>query len=388
MKKIIFITTTRADYGLLAPFIKSSLSIPDIKTELVVTGTHLLEKYGSTISEIIEDKLNIDYKIDIFDEGMGKYSISSYMATTLDKFSDFFSNNRPDYVALLGDRFEILSIAIAAYNQKIPIIHFYGGENTEGANDEAYRHAISKLSYLHFTSTEDHRKRVIQLGEHPSTVYNIGAIGIENLHNVKIRSIEELSIMLGINLVNPYAVVTYHPETLADIDPIEQIEIILSTCSNTKKFNFIFTKSNIDTGGYEINTFLEKNIPLTENCFLFDSLGIENYLSLVSNASFVLGNSSSGLIEVPSFKMATINIGDRQKGRLQASSVINCKLDEKSIKDAISIVMSKPKEFYNNVINPYGDGKTTKRFLETFKKEMEKKNVSLKKTFYDCEFEL
>jgi GDP/UDP-N,N'-diacetylbacillosamine 2-epimerase (hydrolysing) len=385
MKKITFLTSTRADYGLLAPFIKSSLSISDLKTELVVTGTHLIHKYGYTISEIIKDKLKIDYKINIFNAGFNHSSITSYMANTLEKFSEFFAYSKPNYVALLGDRFEILSIALAAYNLKIPIIHFYGGETTEGANDEAYRHAISKLSYLHFTSTEYYRKRVIQLGEHPSTVYNIGAIGIENINNAKTLSIKELSLLLGINLVKPYAVVTYHPETLGDIHPKEQIKTILSACSSIKEINFIFTKSNIDTGGYEINSYLEKNISLNANCFLFDSLGVENYLSLVSNASFVLGNSSSGLIEVPSFKIATINVGDRQKGRLQAKSVVNSKLDEKSIIDAIYFVLSRPKNFYNNVINPYGDGNTTKKFLEVFKKEIKKNSVTIKKKFYDYE---
>jgi GDP/UDP-N,N'-diacetylbacillosamine 2-epimerase (hydrolysing) len=268
---------------------------------------------------------------------------------------------------------------------KIPIIHFYGGETTEGANDEAYRHAITKLSHLHFTSTEFYRKRVIQLGEHPSSVYNIGAIGVENIKNSRKLSIQELSNLLGINLVKPFALVTYHPETLGDIDPIDQIKTIFTVCSSFKDINFIFTKSNIDTGGYEINSFLEKNIPYSGNCFLFDSLGVENYLSLLSYAIFVLGNSSSGLIEVPSFKIPTINVGDRQKGRLQAKTIINSKLDEKCIKDSILSVLNSPKHIFRNIVNPYGDGNTTIKFLKVFKKEVKKSNVNLKKTFYTCE---
>jgi GDP/UDP-N,N'-diacetylbacillosamine 2-epimerase (hydrolysing) len=388
MKKIIFISSTRADYGLIAPFIKSSLSITNLKTEFVVTGTHLLPKFGNTINEILLDKVKIDHTVDIFDNETSDYSISNSMAKTLDKFSIFFSNNKPDYLAILGDRFEILSIAISAFNHKIPIIHFYGGETTEGATDEGYRHAISKLSYLHFTSTENHRKRVIQLGEDPSTVFNIGAIGVENIQNVKIRTIKELNLSLNIKLTSPYAVVTYHPETLVDIDPVDQIKIILSVCSSRKDIIFIFTKSNIDFGGLEINNYLENNIPLHNNIYLFDSLGLENFLSLVSHSNFVLGNSSSGLIEVPSFKVPTINLGNRQKGRLQAKSIINCKIDEKAINEAINFVLRQDKNTYSNIINPYGNGNTTKNFIEIIKKELLKTHINLEKKFFDCDFKI
>lgn len=387
MKTILFITSTRADYGLISPFYKSFRDINNVEAQLLVTGTHLLPDYGSTIDEILSDNVKIDYIVKIFEGDISMKTTSEHIAYALSKFSQFFQSNKPDYVAILGDRFEILSFAIAAYNSKIPILHFYGGESTEGAADEAYRHMITKLSYYHFTSTPEHRKRVIQLGEDPLRVFNIGAIGIDNIINMKKHSLSELNDILGIKLTKPFSIVTFHPETLKTVDILKQVNTLFDTCKRHENVQFIFTKSNADQGGQIINQFLEdKMTKQSSNCFMFDSLGTKIYLSLLSHASFVIGNSSSGLIEAPSFMIPTINIGDRQKGRLQSNSIINCNLESKELDNAILKALSFTAEAKNRIINPYGDGKATQRFNLYIKQIVKNDNICYMKKFYDCEF--
>ena len=229
MKKIFFVTTTRADFGLLRPFIDVVKSDSQFEVRLIVSGTHLLKNYGETINEIITSGINADYIIEIFDEQIDKHTTSFYMGSTLMSFDKFFDSNTPDYVVILGDRFEMLAIAIAAYNKKIPIIHLYGGETTEGATDEAYRHAITKLSNLHFTSTEEYKRRVIQLGENPSTVHNIGSIGVENVLKCNFYSREEVSNLLNMDLTRPFSVVTFHPETLNSEFSLNHLKITIET---------------------------------------------------------------------------------------------------------------------------------------------------------------
>ena len=385
----MFVTSTRAEYGLLKPFIIKLNTNERIKVKLVTTGTHLLKEHGNTYNEIIKDGLSIYKKINIFNNMVSRKTSSDVMSTAISKFSRFFEKSKPEYLVLLGDRFETLAIAIAAYNNKIPIIHLYGGETTEGALDEAFRHSITKLSYLHFTSTNEHRKRVVQLGESPDKVFNIGAIGIENIRNCDFFSKDELLELLKINLHKPFVIATYHPETLESISPEMQIKNLLDACLQFKDINFIFTKSNADDGGYVINKILEERVKVESNMFLFDSLGQKMYLSALKYAKFVIGNSSSGLIEVPSFKIPTINIGDRQKGRLHAKSVIDCENNVTCIVNAIKQSMSANYlKSLGNYVNPYGNGNTSEIFLSIISSYLNNEAPKLKKMFYDCDFVL
>ena len=289
---------------------------------------------------------------------------------------------------MLGDRYETLAVAIAAMNEKIPIAHLYGGEKTEGAMDDAIRHAITKLSYIHFTSTDEYRKRVIQLGEEPSRVYKVGAIGIENILNEKLLSKEELAKDLKIDLSKPYAIATFHPVTLEKNSASKQIRELLEVCREYKDINFIFTKSNADENGRIINKIIEDYEMKNDNIKLFSSLGMTRYLSAVKYSTMIIGNSSSGLLEAPTFKVASINIGDRQKGRIKADSVIDCIAEKTSIKNAIDKAMSiEFKEVLKNTANPYQDLDTSDKIIEVIKKYMLKEKINLKKTFYDMEID-
>jgi GDP/UDP-N,N'-diacetylbacillosamine 2-epimerase (hydrolysing) len=308
------------------------------------------------------------------------------MGLAMISFADYFEKLNPDLLLVLGDRYETLAVATTAMNQRIPIAHLYGGETTEGAIDESIRHAITKLSYLHFTSTNDYRNRVIQLGEHPDRVYNVGAVGIENILYEKQLSKVELENALEIKLSKPYALVTFHPVTLENNSSEKQIESILEVCKEYKKLTFIFTKANADTEGRIINQFIDKYARENENIVAYASLGMRQYLSALKYCSMVIGNSSSGLLEAPSFGIPTINIGDRQKGRLQASSVINCKPMKECILQGIEKATSddfvkKAKE----TVNPYGVGNTSNKVIEVIKEYVLGEKINLKKKFYDVE---
>ncbi len=301
-------------------------------------------------------------------------------------FADYFEKLNPDLLIVLGDRYETLAVAMAGMNKKVPIAHLYGGETTEGAIDESIRHAITKLSYLHFTSTENYRRRVIQLGEHPDRVFNVGAIGIENILNENLIPKEKLGNELKINLTKRYAVVTFHPVTLENESPKTQIESLLDVCKIYKDINFIFTKANADSKGRVINQLIDEYTKVNDNIIAFTSLGMIKYLSALKYCSMVIGNSSSGLLEAPSFGVPTINIGNRQKGRLQASSVINCSPAQEEIKQAIDLALSD--SFIKQAkmtVNPYGNGDTSRKVVETVKEYLLNRKIDLKKKFYDCE---
>jgi GDP/UDP-N,N'-diacetylbacillosamine 2-epimerase (hydrolysing) len=301
-------------------------------------------------------------------------------------FADYFSRLNPDMIVVLGDRYETLAVCCAAMNQRIPIAHLYGGETTEGAVDEAVRHAITKLSYLHFTSTEEYRRRVIQLGEHPNRVFNVGAIGIENILSERLMSKSELEESIGFKLDRPYAVVTFHPVTLEGSNSAEQFKALLEACRKHASMKFIFSKANADADGRVINQLIDEFVKENNNAVAFKSLGMTRYLSALKYCSMVVGNSSSGLIEAPSFKVPTINIGDRQKGRLQASSIINCEPIEEGIDDAINIALSEEfKNIAGSTINPYGDGVTSVKIVDAVMVFLLNDKIDLKKKFYDSE---
>jgi GDP/UDP-N,N'-diacetylbacillosamine 2-epimerase (hydrolysing) len=383
-KKICVVTATRAEYGLLKPLIEGLLAEDDFDVRLAVTGAHLSAEFGSTYHEIEQDGFAIDTKIEILANGNTPSDISKSMACALIGFGDYFAQATPDLLVLLGDRYETIAIALAAMNQRIPIAHLYGGETTEGAMDENIRHALTKLSYLHFTSTEEYRQRVIQLGEQPQRVHTVGALGIENILHEKLLSREELSGALGFPLDKPYAMVTFHPVTLENASAQNQLSEILKAVEHHPEMRFIFSKANADLGGRVINAMLDDYAKNHENIAVFSSLGMNRYLSALKHCAFVLGNSSSGLIEAPSFGIPVINIGDRQKGRLQAQSVINCTPDSKSIDEAVETALSPSFiAMAKQVVNPYGDGHTSDKIIKTIKQVLLQDRIDLKKRFFD-----
>lgn len=390
MKKIISIlTATRAEYGLLSPIIKKLNMVEEFEVKIVATGMHLSHEFGMTYQEIEQDGFTIHKKIEILKDGNTSTGVSKAMGHALFGFSEYFEDLKPDLLIVLGDRYETLAVCCAAMNAKIPIAHLYGGETTEGAIDEAIRHAITKMSYLHFTSTAEYRKRVIQLGESPDRVFQVGAIGIENILNVDLLAKKELEKNLNLKLNKPYAVVTFHPSTLEEENVIKQFNELLKACDEHKELNYIFTKANADVNGGIINKLIDTYALENENVTAFTSLGMLRYLSTLKYCMMVIGNSSSGLIEAPSFGIPTINIGDRQKGRLYSDSVIHCVVDKLAITKSIDIALSKEfQEKAKNTINPYGDGKTSDKIVGIIKDFMLKDKMNLKKQFYNISFEV
>lgn len=379
-------TATRAEYGLLKPLMTKLKNNPKFDMKIIATGAHLSPEFGLTYNDIINDGFEIDKKIEILLSSDTPSSISKSMGLAMIGFADYFAEERPDLLVILGDRYESLAIASAALNERIPIAHLHGGETTEGAIDEAIRHAITKLSYLHFTSTESYKDRVIQLGESPDRVFSVGALGVENILNEQLLTKEELLANLEINDDKPYALITFHPTTLENFTSEEQITNLLEVCRDRNELNFIITKANADSGGRIINQIIDQYTLDNENIYSFTSLGLQRYLSAMKYTSFVGGNSSSGLLEVPSFGIPTVNIGDRQKGRIQANSVINCEPTYEDINNAFDQAINK--DFLDSikyVENPYGDGNTSDKIINMIEDFFENNKIDLKKSFYDLE---
>lgn len=386
MKRITVLTATRAEYGLLSPIIHALIKTKEYDVRVVATGAHLSPEFGLTYKEIEADGINIDRKLEILMSADTPSSISKGMGLAMISFADYFLQRRPDALLVLGDRYETLAVCCAAMNERIPIIHLYGGETTEGAIDEAVRHAITKMSYLHLTSTDEYRKRVIQLGEDPSRVYTVGAVGVENALNQPLLSKKELEASLNIRLNRPYAVVTFHPVTLEGCSAEKQCKELLAALDEHLNMQFIITKANADTNGRIINKLFEEYAQKHNNVTVYNSLGVVRYLSAVKYASMVIGNSSSGLIEVPSFHIPTVNIGDRQRGRLKADSIVDCAPLKEEISNAITKAKSEEmRKFASITTNPYGDGKTTDKILLAIK-QIFQNGIDLKKKFYDIEF--
>lgn len=382
MKKVAVVTATRAEYGLLSPVIKKlrEKENTDFRVDLIVTGTHLSEGYGRTIAEI-EDR--IDHAIQIPVDSATEQDISHNQAETMVKFTQLFIKEKYNGVIILGDRYEMLAIAIAASNSRTPIFHLCGGDTTEGALDEWIRHSITKMSYLHFVTNEDSRKRVIQLGESPNRVFNYGSTSIDNiLHAADMTKAEALqSIGLG---DCKYALCTYHPVTMDNGSVDEQIAAFLTAINSFPSLQFIVTKSNADQGGARINELLDEAKSKIDNIHVYTSLGVKRYLSLMRYAEFVLGNSSSGIIETPAFHVPTVNIGDRQRGRFQSESIINCSEDTDSIIEAMEKAMTTDfRKVCSNVISPYGDGHAAEQIAAKVFEVILEDRIDLKKKFYD-----
>lgn len=382
MKKIAVVTATRAEYGLLSPVIKElrKHESQDLKVDLIVTGTHLSEDYGMTIQEI-DDR--IDHKIIISVKSDTEADISRNQAEVLVKFTDLFLQEHYNAIMLLGDRYETLSVAIAAGNTRTPIFHLCGGDTTEGALDEWIRHAITKISYLHFVTNEESRNRVVQLGEDPERVFNYGSTSIDNI--LRVADMPKIEVLKSIGLEDRrYALCTYHPVTMETGGVDRQVEEFLNAIKAFPQLQFIVTKSNADQGGARINALLDAAANEISNLHVYTSLGIRRYLSLMKYAEFVLGNSSSGIIETPAFQIPTVNIGDRQRGRLRSKSIINCGDSFQEIQNAIYIAMSEEhKEICRSVVSPYGVGNAGELIAKKSVEIICKTTIDLKKKFYD-----
>lgn len=388
MKKICVVTATRAEYGLLRLIIQHIMCNKELELCLVVTGSHLSKDYGYTVKEIENDGFPITEKIDILHSTETEVDICKIMGQANILFGEMYQRQKPDILVVLGDRYELLPICSSAMIFNIPIAHISGGEITEGVIDDSIRHCITKMSYLHFPGCEQYRKRIIQLGEEPCRVFNFGDIGVENVKKMEYLSRLELENFLGISLNTPYASVTFHPVTLDKNSAEKQMLSLIDALKKYPEINFIVTMANADLEGKKINDIVIKNSKLNNNIYCFSSLGIQKYLSLIKYSEFVIGNSSSGIVEAPCFGIPTINIGDRQKGRLRAQSIIDCKPDTISIQNSIDKAMSAEfKKVAKKAKNPYGDGDTSEEIVNTIKNFLIKKERYIQKKFYDIKGE-
>ncbi|MGS2716929.1 UDP-N-acetylglucosamine 2-epimerase [Eionea flava] len=382
MKKICIVTGTRAEYGLLYWLMKGIKQDTNLQLQVIVTGMHLSPEFGFTYKEIEKD-FNIDKKIEMLLSSDTAIGVSKSMGLAQISFSEAYEELNPDLVVLLGDRYEIFSAAAAGMIARIPIAHLHGGETTEGAFDEAIRHSISKMAYWHFTAAEPYRKRVIQLGESPDRVFNVGGLGVENISRLKLLSKKELEDSTGFELAKRNVLVTYHPVTLENSSAKEQFGVILDALDKFSEFGIIFTKANSDTDGRVINQMIDEYVSKNpKKSVAFTSMGQLRYLSTLQYVDAVVGNSSSGLAEAPSFKIATVNIGDRQKGRLRAESVIDCAPTLDDVVQAVEQALSATfKAVLQATVNPYGDGHASLKILSVLKRDLDP--FDLKKTFHD-----
>ena len=382
-KKICVVTGSRAEYGLLYPTIKKIEKDSKLELQLVVTGSHLSKDHGLTVNEVKNDHIKIASLVDLKIVGDSKKNIANYIGLAIQKFARVYEKLEPNYLLILGDRYEIFAAASAAMIFQIPIAHIHGGELTSGLIDEAIRHSITKMSHLHFASTKIYAKRIIQLGENPRNVYHVGAPAIENIKSIKFLSKMRLEKDLNISFAKKNLLVTFHPVTLEQDFGLSQLNnLILAISKLDHQYKVFFTSSNADTGGAIINNVIKKFVSNNPRFTLFKSLGRVRYLNLLVYLDGVIGNSSSGLIEVPSFKIGTINIGNRQAGRIFGNTVIN--VEPKANKILSSIKKLYSKKFRTNIIkskNPYDKGLSSNKIIQILKKRNSENLI--KKEFFD-----
>jgi GDP/UDP-N,N'-diacetylbacillosamine 2-epimerase (hydrolysing) len=382
MRKICIITGTRAEYGLLYWLMKEIELDNNLELQIIATGMHLSSEFGDTYQQIEKDGFIINKKVDMLLSSDSEVGIAKSMGLGVIGFADAFNDLNPDLIVVLGDRFEIFSAVSVAMIAKIPMAHLHGGESTEGAFDESIRHSITKMSHLHFTATEEYKNRVIQLGEQPNRVFNVGGLGIDNINKLKLLSKTDFEKTIDFNFGKKNILVTFHPVTLENSTTKAQFQELLNSIDKLENTKIIFTKANSDTNGRVINSMIDDYVAINDNSIAFTSMGQLNYLSALQFVDVVVGNSSSGLLEVPSFNIATIDIGDRQKGRIKADSVISCKPTENSIDSAFRKSFS---EDFRGVVdgthNPYGSGGASKFIIDIIKDY--DLNGILKKNFYD-----
>lgn len=359
--KIAVVTGSRADYGLLVPVMRAIKTDPRYCLQVIVTGMHLSPEFGNTWDTIVQDGFSIDAKLSMLHRENSSIGVTKSIGEGIIGFADTLSQLKPDLMLVLGDRFEIFAAVQAALIARIPVAHIAGGDTTEGAFDESIRHSITKMAHLHFTTNEQARQRVIQLGENSEHVFNVGSPGIDNIHSMTLMTKVELSRALNVPILERLFVLTLHPATLDPMSAKQQCEILFEALSEYS-FNttLLFTYANADTDGKQINTLIDNYVCHHDSAFVFASLGSHRYYSAVACANAVIGNSSSGLYEAPSLGTATVNIGIRQKGRMRAASVIDCDWNVSDIRAAINKATSLN---MSDVTNPYGDGHSTEKIM-------------------------
>jgi len=379
MKKICVVTGTRAEYGLLYRVMREIEQSERLELQLAVTGMHLSPEFGLTYREIERDGFSIDAKVEMLLSSDTPLGTAKSMSLGVSGFADAFARLAPDAVLVLGDRYEIFAAAQAAYVMGLPVAHIAGGETTEGAVDEGFRHSVTKMSLLHFVSAEPYRTRVIQLGEDPARVFNVGSTGLDYLTRMELPGRDELQRELDFAFGSPLFLVTYHPATLGE--PAESFAQLLRALDRFPEASVIFTYPNSDASGRAIIAMIEEHTASRGNCRAFVSLGQRRYLSALKHADLALGNSSSGLTEAPSFRTPTVNVGVRQQGRLRASSVIDVSPDAGAIEAAIARALSPEfRRIAANTQNPYGAGDASAAIV----RELEKADFSvIRKKFYD-----
>lgn len=382
MKKICIVTGTRAEYGILSGLIRLVQNDPELELQLVVTGMHLSPEFGLTWKEIANDGFPIAKKVEMLLSSDTSVGVVKSMALGQISLAEVFQELTPDIIVLLGDRTETFAAASAALITGIPLAHIHGGEVTKGAYDDAIRHSITKMSHLHFTSAEEYRNRVVQLGENPETVFNVGAPGVDNVLNTQLLGKEELEEKLGIKFKKKNLLITYHPVTLEEDSAGEQFDKVLAALDNLKDTQLIFTKPNSDKGGRIINQKIDKFVKENpDRTAAYTSMGYLGYLSTIPFVDVVVGNSSSGIIEVPVFNTPTVNIGDRQKGRITGPTIFKCVTEKQAIQEAIrrALQFDKTKKWKH----PYGNGTAANQILDIIKKSIP---VKLMKSFYNIKF--
>ena len=382
MKKICAVTGSRAEYGLLRWVMEGIKKSKLLNLQLIVTGMHLLPEFGLTANSIVNDGFNIDKKIEMLLSSDTPVGITKSMGIGLIGFAEALNELKPDLLLVLGDRFEILTAVNAALLARIPIAHIHGGESTEGAIDEAIRHSITKMSHIHFVASRTYKNRVIQLGENPNTVYNVGGLGIDNFIKLNLLDKSSLEKAIEFKLKNKNLLITFHPVTLENNTSKNQMNELLHSLSELKDTGLIFTMPNADTDSRVLFKMIQDFIRKNKNAIVFSSLGQLRYLSCIKYVDAVIGNSSSGLIEVPYLKKPTINIGDRQRGRLKAGTVIDCNPKRLSISKAIKKALSNDfKSKIKDCISPYGNGGGSEKIVKII--EEYNLNDILKKNFYN-----
>jgi len=381
-RKICVVTGTRAEYGLLYWLMKEINANLELELQIIATGMHLSSEFGNTYQQIESDGFVIDKKVDIKLSSDSVVGISKSMGLGMIGFANAFNDLKPDLCIVLGDRFEIFSAVSAAMIAKIPMAHLHGGEATEGLIDEPIRHSITKMSHIHFVAAKEYKNRVIQLGEQPDRVFNVGGLGIDNINKLKLLSKEEFENIINFNLGTKNLLVTFHPVTLETLTSEVQFKELLDSLDELQNTKIIFTKANSDTDGRVINKMIEDFVASRNNTVAFTSMGQLNYLSALQFMDAVVGNSSSGLLEAPSFNIGTIDIGDRQKGRIKADSVISCSPKKEDINKSLKKLYSKGfQNIVKNVKNPYGSGGASKEIVSKIK-DINLDGI-IKKSFYD-----
>ena len=383
-KQVAVVTGTRAEYGLLRPVCEKLRESEQLSLALVVTGAHLSERYGNTVTEIEADGMPIAAKIPILNHPSTALGTCHTIGDAIGLFADYFAETRPDCVLVLGDRYEIFAAATAAAVLRIPLAHISGGDVTAGAADEFFRHSITKMASIHFPSCAAYAARIIRMGEEPRRVFNVGGLGDENIRTMQLLSKEELTRRFSFDFSRPYLLVTYHPVTLGG-DPAEEVKALLAALDRFPQLGLIFTKANADAGGETINRLLDEYTARRANAVAFTSMGALGYLSAMRYCEAVVGNSSSGVVEAPSFQKPTVNIGDRQKGRLRCRSILDCGTDTDAIERTLRVALSPAFALgCKNSRSPYNGGDTSGRIVSLLAAFLDSDLAHRPKEFWDA----